>query len=440
MPAPPVGPDSNVNIMLSRSGCYGTCPSYQVSVSTEGIVFEGGAFVVAVGRHTDTVDPRAVRELAKRFVADDFYSMRDKYEAGVTDCPTYILSISIDDHTKQVLDYVGSWVGMPQVISELENDVDALAHTERWIEARGGLVPALKAEGFDFKSYPAQVILKEAASRGESETIRQLLAAGVPLEPLPTPKPKNEYEGILFENVGWLNAASSHSDALKTLIQAGASKHDQSDKDLALAGAANSGSLDAVRVLIAYGANPNADLTKLMFTESAGGMTMQGPGAGSILIYAASSGDPDVVRDILSYHPKLEARGSKGETAMFAAVDWRGSDKEGARVECVRLLAQAGANVNARDSDGNTPLHETFLTDVEEELLKLGADVNARNKDGETPIFTTVDDDAIPLFIAHGADLTIRNKKGQTVFEAAKERGPQRQAALKKATQNLQQH
>ena len=85
-------------------------------------------------------------------------------------------------------------------------------------------------------------------------------------------------------------------------------------------------------------------------------------------------------------------------------------DEDGARVECVRLLAQAGANVNARDNDGNTPLHETFLTDVEEELLKLGANVNARNNDGETPIFTTVDDNAIPLFIAHGADLGIRQQ------------------------------
>jgi ankyrin repeat protein len=82
-------------------------------------------------------------------------------------------------------------------------------------------------------------------------------------------------------------------------------------------------------------------------------------------------------------------------------------------LECVRLLAQAGANVNAHDNEGNTPLQETFLTDVEEELLKLGEDVNARNKDGETPIFTTVDNDAIPLFIEPGADLSIRNNKVQ---------------------------
>jgi ankyrin repeat protein len=109
-------------------------------------------------------------------------------------------------------------------------------------------------------------------------------------------------------------------------------------------------------------------------------------------------------------------------------------------VECVRLLAKSGANVNARDNGGNTPLHETFLTDVEEELLKLGADVNARNKDGETPIFTNVDNDAIPLFLGHGADLTIRNNKGETVMEAAKSQGPVRQEALRKAMQNLKQH
>ena len=154
-----------------------------------------------------------------------------------------------------------------------------------------------------------------------------------------------------------------------------------------------------------------------------------------MLIYAAESGNPDMVRETLHHLPKVEMQDRKGRTAVFAAGGYRYGVEGGPRVECVRLLAQAGANVNARDNEGNTPLHETFLTDVEEELLKLGADVNARNKDDETPIFTTVDNDAIPLFIEHGADLTIRNNKGKTVTEAAKERGPLRQDALRKAIQ-----
>ena len=137
------------------------------------------------------------------------------------------------------------------------------------------------------------------------------------------------------------------------------------------------------------------------------------------MIYAAESANPEMVREILRYHPRLEQRDREGKTAVFAAGEYRYEVEESKRAECVRLLVEAGADVNARDNQGNTPLHETFLTDVEEELLKLGADVNARNKDGETPIFTTVDDDAIPLFIGHGADLTIRNNKGETVVEAA---------------------
>jgi cytohesin len=169
-------------------------------------------------------------------------------------------------------------------------------------------------------------------------------------------------------------------------------------------------------------------------------MTREGPGSGSILIYAAVSGDPEMIREILRFHPKLEARDREGKTAMFAAAENGNNDADDARVECVRLLAQAGANVNARDKEGNTPLHETFLTDVEEELLKLGADVNARNEDGETPIFTTVDAQAIPLFAEHGANLNLRNKKGETALEAAGHRGPAIEEALRLALQKANQH
>ena len=430
--APIIRPDSKVTITLRRTGCFGNCPSYVVAVSTNGIVFNGHGFVVATGKHTDRSDADEVRKLAKKFTAADFYSMDAKYTAGVTDNPTYLLTIAIDGHTKQVEDYVGSWEGMPAVITELEDEVDTFARTQRWIDGDEGLVQALRAEKFNFHAFEAQVMLKESASRGKTATVRDFLDAGVPLKPLPAPKSKEPFRTAPFESVGWLNAASGHPDTLQILIDVGASENDQSDKDLALAGAAASGNITAVRALIAYGANPNADLSKLTSTETSG-MTMNGNAAGSVLIQAARSGSPDMVREILRYRPDLEARDREGKTAVFVAGEFGDQDEDGARVECVRLLAQAGADVNARDNDGNTPLHETFLTDVETELLNLGADVNARNADGETPIFTTVDDAAIRLFIEHGADLTLRNNEGQTVVEAAKGQGPNRQEALREA-------
>ena len=131
--------------------------------------------------------------------------------------------------------------------------------------------------------------------------------------------------------------------------------------------------MEAARALIAYGANPNADLSKLTVTEGAGGgMTMQGPGAGSVLIYAARSGNPELVREILRYGPKLELRDREGKTAMLR----QGNIKTAIRMvhawNACACLPRRVRDVNARDHDGNTPLHETFLTDVEEELLKLG--------------------------------------------------------------------
>ena len=58
------------------------------------------------------------------------------------------------------------------------------------------------------------------------------------------------------------------------------------------------------------------------------------------------------------------------------------------RLECARLLVESGADVNARQSGGYTPLHEAAGSgDVElaRLLLDAGADQSARKDDGQTP-------------------------------------------------------
>lgn len=183
LPAPALRPDSKVTITLLRTVCYGRCPGYKVTISTAGIIFDGGSFVVAAGKHTDRVDAAAVRKLARQFLDADFYSMDSSYKARVTDNPTYIVSIAIDGRLKKVEDYVGSWEGMPAVITELEDAVDALARSDRWIEGSEGLVEALKAERFNFQSPQAQDMMKEAAHRGKTATVKEFLQAGVPPDP-----------------------------------------------------------------------------------------------------------------------------------------------------------------------------------------------------------------------------------------------------------------
>jgi ankyrin repeat protein len=78
-------------------------------------------------------------------------------------------------------------------------------------------------------------------------------------------------------------------------------------------------------------------------------------------------------------------------------------------------------------------LHGAYESHVAEELLKAGADVNARNKKGETPIFTVLNPEEVSLFVRHGADLSVRDSAGWTVEEVVRKKGPDMQEALRKA-------
>ena len=92
--------------------------------------------------------------------------------------------------------------------------------------------------------------------------------------------------------------------------------------------------------------------------------------------------------------------------------------------ELARWLVANGADLNAADTRGNTPLHTRARSrrgrvDV---LLELGADVNAPGASIGTPLHAAADSKNVEnasKLLAHGADVDARNRDGLTPLELA---------------------
>ena len=129
---------SSLRITLSRTVCFGTCPSYRVEIRGDGtILYRGDNFAAVKGERTARIAPAAVKALFEKFRRADFFWLFDTYTASVTDMPSYELTLSFDSHDKSVRDYAGQMVGMPAVVRDLEQAVDDTAQTKRWVVGPG---------------------------------------------------------------------------------------------------------------------------------------------------------------------------------------------------------------------------------------------------------------------------------------------------------------
>lgn len=84
------------------------------------------------------------------------------------------------------------------------------------------------------------------------------------------------------------------------------------------------------------------------------------------------------------------------------------------RKEVVQVLLAHGADVNARTKVGITPLHYAKGAEVVKLLLANGASVDATDSGGNTPLYMADETGVVELLLAQGAKLNVRNNIGQT--------------------------
>jgi ankyrin repeat protein len=140
---------------------------------------------------------------------------------------------------------------------------------------------------------------------------------------------------------------------------------------------------------------------------------------------ASAIGDALTLRQILNETPQAAHEFSgDGWTPLHLAAAF-------GTPEAVHLLLENGAQVDAvsKNPQTNQPLHAALALGRNPETIKLlldaGANPNARQTGGFTPIFSAAAAnrrDLAEALIAHGADAAIQNDFGQTAAGFARER------------------
>ena len=393
---------SKLRISLERSACFGWCPDYRVTISGDGSVifttddgpvdpvagihreFSRSVGVLIPGTHRTKIDPDAVKALVEQFRDARFFQLKNEYRDGATDAATYVVSIETGHGSKRVVDYIGREAGMPAVVTALEESIDKVAGTRRWIEGTPDAIDLLQADGFRFASPIGLDLMTTAAVRGDVPTMERLKALGSPIVGDPSSGP--------------LVAAASAGQmkALSWLLGHGAGK----DPKMLLGGFA-----EAVR--------SDRDEAFDHLRDLVGPKPISSQIATKLLRQAAENGNVRMVSYFLQFHPRLngltDERAIKGPPLWDAAQN--SCPDEGSHPNCdhrkvVRMLLDAGADARwFHPVYRNSVFFNVGDPEIAKMLLAHGADPNFKDSDGEPIIFSIDNEDVAIVMIDAGLNL-----------------------------------
>ncbi len=243
-------------------------------------------------------------------------------------------------------------------------------------------------------------------------------------------------------------ARQGNIEAVRSLIAQGADVNARDETgETPLYDAACDAPLGVMQVLIANGADVNAKdnygrvpLDATFHREKEGEDTAEFLLRSGVkvavghLISAVKVGYTRLAELIIDEGIDVNARGEDGSTALHVASGW-------GRIDIAKLLLAKGADVNARtvsqwSDSGSTPLHwaaRRGRCDIAGLLLAQRANVNAKDSEGRTPLHVAAKGchcEVAKLLIDEGADVNTRDTDGESPLYTAVASGDGRMTQL----------
>lgn len=124
-------------IQMERTVCFGTCPSYEVTIHGNGkVIFEGKEFVDHKGTAEGEISQKNLNQLLELIKEIDFMRIPSDpdCESWATDHPSVFLTIEIGDERNGITHYKGCrGFAHEEELYKLEVAIDSLSGAERWI-------------------------------------------------------------------------------------------------------------------------------------------------------------------------------------------------------------------------------------------------------------------------------------------------------------------
>ena len=127
-----------VVIRLERTGCYGNCPAYKLTIYGDGrLEYDGADNVKVKGKKDGHIEPDDVKRIVSEFDKANYFSL-DAYTNDhcssctlCTDMPTAVTEIRVKGISHKVEHYHGCSCA-PKSLWNLEETLDEIARTEQW--------------------------------------------------------------------------------------------------------------------------------------------------------------------------------------------------------------------------------------------------------------------------------------------------------------------